>query len=475
MHSTLSPFYSVCLVAVGLSAGAVSETWPSIASSGKEYEKCVNLPEQPLKILFVHQNFPAQFKHLAPALIKEGHEVTALHRRNTEEGSWQGVRMIRYPMSSSSTPGVHPWVVDFESKVMRGEACMQIATRLQETEGYSPDVIVAHPGWGESLFLKEVWPNAKMGIFCEFYYSHKGLDTGFDDEFPSGVKCEACRTRVKNVYNHMQLDSADAAISPTRFQASTYPEQFQSKMTVVFDGVDTVTIVPNPQVTMKLAVQSTGKSIELTRQNEVVTFVTRNFEPLRGYHIFMRALPGFLKRRPNARIILVGGNSKGYGKDPDPTKYGNLTSWKDIFISEVRPLVSDADWSRVHFVGKVSQPTLVKLLQLSSVHVYLTYPFVLSWSLIEAMSIGCTIVASDTKPLHEVIEHGETGRLVDFFNVQSLTDEICDLLNSPTERARLSFNARNYARQNYDIKSVCLPRQLEWVYALAQRDSCNLS
>lgn len=346
---------------------------------------------------------------------------------------------------------------------------MQAATILRDTEGYSPDVIIAHPGWGESLFLKEVWPNAKLLIFCEYYYRHKGQDTGFDDEFPSGIECEACRTRAKNAHNHMQLETTDAFISPTHYQASTYPEEFQRNMTIVFDGIDTSFWVPDPHASIILTIQSTGKDITLTNQNEVITFVTRNLEPLRGYHIFMRALPELLRRRPDARVILVGGNSNGYGKMPDPAKYGNLTSWKDIFMNEVRPLISDADWSRVHFVGQVGQTTLIKLMQISTVHVYLTYPFVLSWSLIEAMSVGCTIVGSDTKPLREVIDHGNTGRLVDFFNIELLTNEICELLDRPIERARMSSNARNHAIKNYDLKTVCLPRQLERVYKLAGR------
>lgn len=200
----------------------------------------------------------------------------------------------------------------------------------------------------------------------------------------------------------------------------------------------------------------------------MITFVNRNLEPYRGYHIFMRALPEILQRRPKARVLVVGGNDVSYGAKPDPNRYGGLTSWREIFLREVRPRIRDADWARVHFLGNIPYQYFIPLLQLSTVHVYLTYPFVLSWSLLEAMSAGCAIVASDTQPLREAIRHDETGRLVDFFDVAGLADQICALLDDPAARARLSANARAFAQANYDRKRVCLPRQMAWVQALCQ-------
>jgi len=201
----------------------------------------------------------------------------------------------------------------------------------------------------------------------------------------------------------------------------------------------------------------------LTRKDDVITFVNRNLEPYRGYHIFMRALPEILKRRPKARVLIVGGEDISYGARPE-----NGRKWKDIFIQEVRVKISQADWARVHFLGNIPYQHFIPLLQLSTVHVYLTYPFVLSWSLLEAMCAGCTIVASNTQPLHEAIQNNETGRLVDFFNIRELTDSVCELLDDPTTRQRLGANARAFARANYDLKTVCLPRQLQWVEGLAE-------
>lgn len=419
-------------------------------------------------ILFIHQNFPGQFKHLAPALVRQGHRVWAMTMQPVDVTDWQGVMLVPYRASRGSTPNVHPWVSDFETKTIRGEACFRAALALK-AQGVVPDVIVAHHGWGESLFLKEVWPQARLAIYCEFYYQPHGADVGFDPEFaaadPGG---DACRLRLKNLNNLLHFEVADAGISPTQWQASTFPEPFRRRIAVIHDGIDTTAVAPNPQVQLTLGNRA-GATTTLNRSSEVITFVNRNLEPYRGYHTFMRALPELLARRPNARVLLVGADDVSYGARPDPQRYGGLRSWKDIFAAEVRPRISERDWARVHFLGKVPYAQFIGLLQLSTVHVYLTYPFVLSWSLLEAMSAGCAIVASDTQPLHEAIRHGETGRLVNFFDVPALVAQVCDLLDDPAERQRLGANARTFAQQRYDLQTVCLPQQLAWVQGLAQQ------
>ena len=405
-----------------------------------------------MNILFIHQNFPGQFKFLAPALVQQGHAVVAMTMQKLEARQWMGVKLVPYGATRGTTPNVHPWVSDFETKTIRGEACFRAALKLK-ADGFSPDVIVAHHGWGESLFLKEIWPTAKLGIYCEFFYHAQGADVGFDPEFPPRDVGEPCRLRLKNLNNLLHFDIADAGISPTHWQASTFPEPFRSRITVVHDGIDTDALLPNEQVSLTI-----NGDLKLTRQDEIITFVNRNLEPYRGYHIFMRALPEILKRRPRARVLIVGGDDVSYGARPEGDR-----KWKDIFASEVRSQISDDDWGRVHFLGKIPYEHFIPLLQLSRVHVYLTYPFVLSWSLLEAMSVGCAIVASDTQPLREAIMQDDTGRLVDFFDVAGLTNEVCALLDDPVLRARLGQRAREFARANYDLKSVCLPRQLAWV------------
>ena len=408
-----------------------------------------------MNILFIHQAFPGQFKFLAPALAQNGHSVLAMTMQEVSAPEWQSVKLIRYTVSKGTTPDIHPWVSDFETKVIRSQACFQAAQALK-AQGFAPDVIIAHPGWGESLFLKDVWPAAKLGIYCEFYYHQRGADVGFDPEFPVKDVGDVCRLRLKNLNNLLHFEIADAGISPTHWQASTFPEPFRSQIAVVHDGIDTVAVAPNPAVSLTL-----NGTLVLTKSDEVITFVNRNLEPYRGYHVFMRALPELLKRRPKAHVLIVGGDDVSYGARPEGDR-----KWKDIFASEVRPQVSDDDWARVHFLGLIPYQHFIPLLQLSTVHVYLTYPFVLSWSLLEAMSIGCAIVASDTPPLREAIKDGETGRLVDFFDRSGLTDAVCALLDDPATRSRLGANARAFAQANYDLKTVCLPKQLEWVESL---------
>ena len=414
-----------------------------------------------MNILFIHQNFPGQFKFLAPALASQGHRVVAMTLQKVSATTWAGIEIIPYTTVRGTTPNVHPWVSDFETKTIRGEACFRAALKLRE-RGFSPDVIVAHHGWGESLFLKDVWPRARLGVYCEFFYNAEGSDVGFDPEFPVTDPGDVCRLRLKNLNNLLHFEIADAGISPTHWQASTFPEAFRDRITVVHDGIDTRAVAPNPQANLSLT-SANGQTVRLTRESEVITFVNRNLEPYRGYHTMMRALPELLRRRPQARVLIVGGNEVSYGARAPEGK-----SWKGIYSAEVRSLISDDDWSRVHFVGHVPYERFVPLLQLSTVHVYLTYPFVLSWSLLEAMSAGCAIVASDTQPLREAIRHDDTGLLIDFFSPKELTESVSALMEDPPRRVRLGERARAFAVAHYDLKTICLPRQLEWVEALGR-------
>ena len=399
------------------------------------------------KILLVHQNFPGQFKHLVPALLEDPrNELTAFTMNDYPEG--KGIRVVRYAAARGTAKDVHPWVAETETKVIRGEAAFRAAAALH-AQGYRPDLIIAHPGWGESLFLKQIWPDAKLIIYCEFHYAVQGTDVGFDPEFPPKDPADACRVRMKNVNNFMHFEVADAGISPTEWQKSTFPEPFRSRIQVIHDGIDTSVIKPDPGVWLQLG------PLKLTRKDEIITFVNRNMEPYRGYHTFMRALPDLLARRPNARVLIVGGDDVSYGAKPPVGQ-----TWKQIFLDEVKDRL---DMTRVHFLGHIDYKHFIPLLQLSTVHVYLTYPFVLSWSLLEAMSAGCAIVASDTRPLHEAIQHDHTGRLVDFFDPAGLADAVCTLLEQPDTRRRLGTAAREFARTHYDLRTVCLPNMLQLI------------
>ena len=412
-----------------------------------------------MNILFIHQNFPGQYKHLAPRLARMGHHCVALTLRVKEARTWQGVRVIPYTLPKRSGQALHPWLVDIDTKVMRGEACWRAAMDLR-ARGYVPDVILAHPGWGESLFLRDVWPEARLGLYCELYHLAGYPHLDFDPEFPSKApEAEPLRIRLKNLNNMLHFEQGHAGISPTRFQADTFPQPFRARISVSHDGIDTVAACPLPDV--RLEVDGAGT---LSRADEVITFVNRNLEPYRGYHVFMRALPELLRARPNATVLIVGGDEVSYGARPPKGQ-----TWKQIFIDEVRGQIPDADWARVHFLGRIPYDRFLRLLQVSRVHVYLTYPFVLSWSLMEAMSCGAAIVAGDTAPVREVIRHDETGRLVDFFDGTALVAEVCALLEDEAARQRLGAAARELIRARYDLQTICLPRQVDWVSELASR------
>jgi glycosyltransferase involved in cell wall biosynthesis len=402
-----------------------------------------------MNLLFVHQNFPGQFKHLAPALVKAGHRVEAL---GIDGPGLSGISLRRYRPTRGSTANMHPWAADFETKVIRGEACAAAAARLQ-AGGFTPDIIVANPGWGESLFLKDVWPRARLLALIEFFYAARGLDCDFDPEFANPSLAAAARVRVKNANMLLALTSMDHGICPTAFQRSTVPAVFHDRISVIFDGIDTQIVRADSAATLTIGERT------LRAGDEVVTFVNRNLEPMRGYHQFMRALPQILRARPHAVVLIVGGNEVSYGAPPPDGR-----TWKQIFLDEVKV---DLDMSRVFFLGRIPFADYLRVLQISACHVYLTYPFVLGWSCIEAMSAGCVVVGSATPPVTEVIEHQKNGVLVDFFDHGVLAKTVVDVLAHPAAYAPLRTAARATTVSRYDLATVCLPQQLQLIDRLA--------
>jgi glycosyltransferase involved in cell wall biosynthesis len=412
-----------------------------------------------LNALLVHQNFPAQFRHLAPALAAgNGNRIVVLHANPVRP--LPGVETVSYAVARHTGSDIHPWVAGFEAKVIRGEAIYR-AAKLLRSSGFRPDVIIAHPGWGETMFLRDIWPHVPQGHYCEFYYRAAGADVNFDLEF--GFEEDAAsRLRVKNAHLDMHMADMKAGLSPTLWQRSTYPEHIQPNISVIHDGIDTELIAPGQGTGFDL--RRDGGLTEIRSGDEIITFVTRNLEPARGCHTFIRALPEILRRRPRATVLVVGGDDVSYGSRPSPDVYPPGKSWKDIFLDDVR---SDLDMSRIHFLGRVPYKQYIAVLQVSMVHVYLTRPFVLSWSLLEAMSAGCAVVASDTAPVREVMKDGVTGRLVDFFDPGAVADAVCLLCDAPEVRHSLGNAARRHVLENFDLRAVCLPAQMAWVKTLA--------
>jgi len=401
-----------------------------------------------MKILFIHQNFPGQFLHLAPALKARGHDCLAL----TDAGNNRSatIPVVKYRHSATAPdPAACRLGRNYTQMSDRGVTVARACLQLRE-KGYVPDVIFGHSGWGETLFLKEVWPEAKLLVYSEFYYKGRGADVGFDPEFDAPSFDQLMISQGRAAHLGQALVHADAGLSPTRWQASTHPPVLRDRIEVIFDGVDTDVMVPNPQAELTLP-----NGQVLRAGDEVLTFVNRNLEPYRGYHVFLRALPAILEARPEAQVVIVGGDDVSYGRAAPQGK-----TWKEIFLSEVQGRL---DLNRVHFMGKVPYPTFVSMMQVSRVHAYLTYPFVLSWSMLEAMSAGCLVIGSRTAPVQELIEDGVNGRLVDFFDVAGWSHLIGRALARPDRFDDLRRAARETIRTRYDLKTVCLPRMIDWV------------
>lgn len=408
-----------------------------------------------MQILFVHQNFPGQFKSLVPALLAAGHQITALAIEGAE---LPGTRFIRYRLTRGTSPNIHAWVSDFETKVIRGEACATAAAELRAS-GYQPDIIVGHPGWGEMLFLRDIWPGVPQLHFLEFYYAARGSDVNFDPEFSRAQWQNGARVRVKNSSGLVSLEQMDAGYSPTEWQRSSYPSFVHSRVEVVHDGVNTDLLKPNPQASITLA----DRNMLLRPGMKVITFVNRNLEPYRGYHSFMRALPQMQRLIPDALFVVVGRDGVSYG-----AKAPEGQTWKEIFLAEVAERI---DQSRVIFAGHISYPSFIALMQISAAHIYLTYPFVLSWSMLEAMACGAPIIGSATPPVQEVIEHGFNGLLVDFFDYDGLAQAVAEVVEHGERYQGMRQAARQTVADRFDLTRICLPRQQALIHKVAGRPS----
>lgn len=401
-----------------------------------------------MKILFVHQNFPGQFPHLAPALEARGHHVLALTTETNSRPSPVKVLKYRKPAEVTIEPRLTRMYADCAE---RGLKAALAARQLRARHNYVPDVIFGHSGWGETLFLKEVWPEARLLVYAEMMYQTSGLDTDFDPEFARPAFESRVSTTARSAHLIQSMVQADAALSPTEFQAATFQPEFRPKITVCHDGIDTARVCPDPQA--RLAIP--GTDLVFKPGDEVISFVNRSLELYRGYHSFLRALPEVLAARPGAHAVLIGEEGQSYGAAP-----GGGRSWKQIFLEEVKDRL---DLSRVHFLGRVPYPTYLSLLQVSRVHAYLTYPFVLSWSLMESLAAGCHVIGSDTAPVREVIRPGENGQLVDFFDIKGWSARLIEALAEPERFAGLRAQARADIVARYDLQSVCLPRLIDFV------------
>ena len=392
-----------------------------------------------MRLLFVHQNFPGQYRHLAAWYAAQpGCEVVAVgEKRNLLRARppVPGVKLLAYELAPAKGDSL-------QRAIARGKTVAAGAARLRAA-GFVPDVVFAHIGWGEALFLKDVFPESRVLLYCEFFYRSRGADFGFDPEFPATPE-KLLRLRVMNAPLLMSLDAADFGVAPTRWQHRQFPAVHKPRIAIVHDGIDTERACPQGD-----------------REEDLVTYVARNLEPYRGFHVFMRAIPEIQRRRPKARVVIVGGDEVSYSP--------RLPPGETYRARMLRELEGRIDLSRVHFLGRVPYAQYRDVLRRSSVHVYLTYPFVLSWSLLEAMSAGCLVVASRTPPVEEVIRDGENGLLVDFFSPAAIAGRVEEALSRKDRGTHLRANARKTAVERYDLKRLCLPAQTRLVSALQRQ------
>jgi glycosyltransferase involved in cell wall biosynthesis len=381
-----------------------------------------------MKLLLIHQNFPGQFRHLAQALARDpAHEVVAIGQRDAATLGLDAPRLryIRYQPKRTPAPTTHRYLLGMEAAVLAGQAVVDQLGTLRRS-GFVPDVVVAHPGWGESLYVREVFPHARVVHFCEFYYHAEGADAGFDPGQPLSLDGRA-RLRTRNALHLLNLEYCDVAVTPTHWQKSVHPPAYHGKLEVIHEGIDTDAARPDPQASFEL-----GNGQVLRAGQRIVTYVARKLEPYRGIGQFLQALALLQARDPEVQALVIGADGVSYG--PAPPGGG---SWREKFCAEL-PL----DLQRTHFLGAVPYGRYLRALQVSAAHVYLTVPFVLSWSMLEAMASGCLVLGSRTAPVLEVIEHGHNGLLVDFFDAAALADQLVEVLDHPERYAALRSTAR---------------------------------
>lgn len=403
-------------------------------------------------ILFVHNNFPAQFGFVAEAAAARGHRCAAI--ASPTGRAMPGVPVEKWVASRSSSREILRDAVRAEADLIRARAASEAAMRLRQ-QGFDPDLIVGHPGWGETIYLREIFPRARQILYSEYYYRTSDGDVGFDPEF--GPAAAPMELHAKNIGLALALAEADAIVAPTPFQASRLPDVFRARTQTLHEGVDTARIRRNSGA--RLATQD-GRVLDGSRP--VITFVSRKLEPLRGYHIFMRALPRLLEAAPDAEVLIIGELARaGYGAAAPEGR-----TWAEVILDEVRDRV---DLNRVHFTGRLPYDQFIAALSLSWAHVYYTYPFVLSWSLLEAMACECLIVGSATAPVRDAITHGENGLLLDFFDHGALADTLTEACRKPRRFDPLRKAARATVEARYDRASICLPEWMELIERVSGR------
>jgi len=398
-----------------------------------------------MKILFLHNNFPGQYRRIASHLARMGGVtmVAGTLASNTQQFC---VRRVNYRQHRDVTANIHPTLVIMERAILTAQAAFRALYKLKEA-GFTPDLICAHSGWVPSLLMKELFPTAKILTLYEWYYNACGSDADFLEEAGHDA---AARTHFRNLPILADLAVMDWRTSPTGWQWSRFPARFRNEISVLHDGVDCRYFSPAQ------ASVTVGERTFL-RGDEVITYVARGMEPYRGFPQFMEAVSILQKRRPNLHVLVAGNDRTAYGRERPDGKTHREHALETL----------DPDASRIQFLGLVPLSTLQAMFRITRAHVYLTVPFVLSWSMLEAMAAGAVVVGSDTPPVRELIAHDVNGILTDFFDANAIADRIENVLNGEVDAERLSRAARDTIIADYDTRSI-LPRQWALMRSVAR-------
>lgn len=393
-----------------------------------------------MKILFLHRNFPAQFRHIGAYLAQQGHEIVFLTNRK-DSPDIAGINKVLYGLHREVKPETHHYLKFTEEAILHGQGALREALKLKAA-GFYPDVIIGH-SWGPVSFTKDVFPNAKLIAYIEWFYNSNNSDIDFIK--PPDIDTMA-RTRYKNSHILVDLYTCDKVITPTKWQLQQIPKEFHSKANVIHEGIDTEFFKPDEDAVFEFG----GK--KFTRQDEVITYATRGMEPYRGFPQFMEAASIIQKIRPNCHIIVAGEDRVCYG-----AKLPDNKTFKQLMLEKY-----NYDMDRLHFTGSLPYSEYLKLLQVTSAQVYLTYPFVLSWSMLEAMSCGGLVLASNTTPVTEVIENNLNGILFDFFKPDEIAHKVDFVLNNRNEFEHIRTNARKIITENFNQQDM-LQKQIRLI------------
>ena len=351
-----------------------------------------------------------------------------------------GVEVLRYsPPPKSPGPMSLSQQLWFDA-LARADAVAHRCERLR-LRGWVPDRILAHSGWGEPLGLPEVFPDVPLIIWPELWVTPMHGGHGSDPQLPPAGLNQRLEQLGRNAITRLALERASAWVLPTHHQARSLPREFQGTgLNVIHEGIDTEIASPNPEVHFEV------RGVRIDRSVPVLTFVNRNLERLRGFDMFMRSLPSLMSDHPRLRVMIVGDNEKGYGQ-----LHPSGRPLREVMLEELQ---GKLDLDRLHFFGRIPHPQLLALLQVSTVHVYLSYPFIMGWSLLEAMACGCALVASEGMPVEEVITNGVEGVLVPMDNPDRLAKCVSSLLSDRSLRMRLGQAARRRALEFDQISTL---------------------